>query len=383
MPKENVGVSNKLTEAWALKSYFVEVNDCLIEESDYVDFECILGGGCIRASFSFLDNHGFMGQDKNAIEVGGLVQVEYTDVLGCETKLNFSINKITQDKDSKDQKLINFQMTDNISRNMKSTYKGKSYKDKKISEVLEEHLEETGNTEENMKHKIEVVGPEKESEKSIIIGSHAPFSGIFNHLLEENHYEYKTDRDTNYVVHKEHLGFDKLKETGETFEPDTDDISMSRILQYNIKGYDLNVLLDNVPEKNTSLDDSTMNEKDNKDGVEGKHEISKPECEDKEVCAPAKKVTSRGTKQTANPGDYKKIYSAISNAQSMSIWIPGRNINRVGMTVDVNFPRPIQYKNTEYDKEFSGSWEVVNVRDKVIGYYYVQELFLRRPGSKG
>ncbi|RLD45389.1 MAG: hypothetical protein DRI86_05605, partial [Bacteroidetes bacterium] len=68
-------------------------------------------------------------------------------------------------------------------------------------------------------------------------------------------------------------------------------------------------------------------------------------------------------------------------AQKCSIWVPGLNWNRVGKKVKVLFPRPTYMDQSEYDEIFSGEWEIVAVRDKIIKQYFVQELFLRRPGG--
>ena len=96
----------------------------------------------------------------------------------------------------------------------------------------------------------------------------------------------------------------------------------------------------------------------------------------------SKMIASRGEKQGNRSNTELQYFSALSKASECSIWVPGRNINRVGMTVEVNFPRPKFYKNSEYDTQFSGDWEVTYARDKIIGQYFVQELFLRRPGKK-
>jgi hypothetical protein len=143
--------------------------------------------------------------------------------------------------------------------------------------------------------------------------------------------------------------------------------------------------LDSIPTTVTNIDPISHNTKENKEG--NKNEVKKDRAEDSQTAkTDGSKVTnmiaSRGEKQLNLTGQEKKYYSQLSNAQTATIWVPGRNINRAGMKIEVSFPRPRYYNNDEYDKIFSGEWEVQQYRDKIIGQYFMQELKIRRPGGK-
>jgi hypothetical protein len=92
-------------------------------------------------------------------------------------------------------------------------------------------------------------------------------------------------------------------------------------------------------------------------------------------------ISTRGLKQGDAIGKNQQYYETLNNAQKCSIWVPGRVDSLVGKKVQVVFPKPTYYAS-DSDKLFTGDWEVYMVRDKIIGSYYLNELFLRRPGGK-
>ena len=367
------GVNHKLTEAWALKDLYVKYNGCELADEDFVDFEVLFGGNCAPANLLFLDRQGFTSGDEGKStdpKVGGLVKIGYTDMKGCDIENEYSITKIDTSKDKKDQSLVQVGLIDKTTRNMKGTYVSKGYPNKNYSDATKEHLNKIGEKE------ITVVPPKKEEKANIVVGSNKSYHEVFHKTAEDRGYEYKTDRKANYLVHKEHTSFDKLTSRGEVFEYDTDAIALNRIIQYQIKGYDSNAFLGAPPTVVSSDDPRSVNSEDNKKGVDQKQDKKTPKEKKKEEAAG---VHTRGAKHVVKTGKQKEYYNSLSNANKMSIWVPGRNINRVGTKVQVNMPRPKEYKSNEYDEVFSGEYEVELVRDKIIGWYFVQELFLRRP----
>ena len=384
---KNKGVgdlNSKLTEAYALKDFYFEYNGCEIDEADLVDFECLFGGPIKKASFLFIDNAGYtsgIAKETTKIQAGGFIKVGYTDSKGCDAKLDFVISKVVSSVDKKNQKLVQLLLQDTQSRNMMGSYVAKGYPETKFSEVIEKHLKEL---------KVEGISidkPDAEEALNMVIPAHKNFFTVFMQSIKEKNYQFRTDKFASYLVHNSKQEFKKLKSSKETFDYDIDALSLARILQYDIKGYDMNAYLASVPVKNLAMDHSTALSKDNRDGVdqkEQKREIKKSENDTMvgKGVLNSKMVASRGIKQGNRSNTQLQYFSALSRANECSIWVPGRNINRVGMTVEVNFPRPKFYKSSEYDSEFSGDWEVTFVRDKIISSYFVQELFLRRPGKK-
>jgi hypothetical protein len=93
-------------------------------------------------------------------------------------------------------------------------------------------------------------------------------------------------------------------------------------------------------------------------------------------------VLGKGKKQGHMTGKDKQYFETISNAQKCSIWVPGRVDNLVGKKITVIFPKPSYYYKQPDDKIFTGDWEVYLVRDKIIGGYFMNELFIRRPAGE-
>ena len=197
-------------------------------------------------------------------------------------------------------------------------------------------------------------------------------------------YSYIKDKGINYLVHNSHRVFDKLQNYGDVFEFDAaSQYSFSRIVQFDIEGFNTDAILKSIPTSFTSIDVVTSNSKDSKDGTNTKITKRDPN-KDVKTKTSGVNVTDltkqhRGQKQGSKSLNDKQYFEAISSAQKMSIWIPGRTDNMVGKKIKVILPKPTYYDGD--DKIFSGDWEVYLTRDKIIGAYYMQELFLRRPGG--
>ena len=166
----NVGVGQKLTEAWRVKSLFIEYNGCLLEDGDFVEFEQILGGNKVTAVLTFLDNQGFTtGAAKSGTDprVGGIVKVEWTDALGCEVSTEYNIDKIDSQKDKKEQTLVTLTMSDMITRNMKGTHKAKGYPDMKYTDGIKDFLKKELKLDPK---EIVIVPPKKEKKANKVQG---------------------------------------------------------------------------------------------------------------------------------------------------------------------------------------------------------------------
>ena len=198
------------------------------------------------------------------IQAGGFIKVGFTDSKGCEAKLDFTISKINHSVDKKNQKLVQLLLQDKESRNMMGSYVAKGYPDTKFSEVIEKHLKEI------KVENITIDKPDVEEALNMVIPAHKNFFTVFMQTLKEKNYQFRTDKFASYLVHNSKQEFKKLKSTKETFEYDADALSLARILQYDIKGYDVNAYLASVPVKNLSMDHSTATSKDNDKGVDEK-----------------------------------------------------------------------------------------------------------------
>ena len=381
---QNQGINRKLTEAWACQDLYAEYKGCEVDESDFVDFEAIFGGPSVKALFTILDNAGFtstlsgVGADPKE---GGEMIIGYTDCLGCPIKHTFIIDGIITQTDKKDQKLVTIQLVDSTSRKMQTTYQSKGYPDKEYNKVIKEHL---------VKAKVDdvkIYPPTKpEQKKNMVIGAGQDFAQVLKGTGIANGYNLLMDRSKKYFVHQEHQQFGKLTNDGEVFTYDTDALAANRIVQFEVDGYKSDNIMKSVETKTITDDDQSILSKDNKEGVaQGYTPKKAKETENVKNVAKGKKVDEvipqNGKKEVLKSNEQAEYYNALKGAQKLKIWVPGRNINRVGVKCEVNLPRPKFYTQDKFDAVFSGEWECYYVRDKIIGWYFMQELFLRRPGK--
>jgi len=373
------GLNSKLSEAWVTKDLWIEYNGCDIKEESFVDIEILFGGHKTIGKCIFLDNEAFTSglRKGTTLDQGGLMKIGWVDCTGCNFEIEMAVTSTKHELDKKQQKLVEVQLVDMESRNMKGSFISKGYPDTTYSEAMEKHLKEMEIS------SIIVVPPEDEKKANIVIPSHVSFFDTLVQTSKDKDYSYKTDKDFKYLVHNSHTSFDKLKETQEHFEYDAKQLQVNRILQYSVKGYDVDAFLESVPTRTTSMDAQSSNSKDNDKGLDTK-EFTQDASEVKTKTQNTKAkdmVATRGVRIKNKPHQDKEYFNAISNAQGLSIWVPGRNISRIGKKVQVSLPRPKFYSGTENDEVFEGHWEVVFTRDKLIGQYFVQELVLRRPGK--
>jgi len=381
------GISNKITEAWALEDFYVSINNTEICDIDIVGFEAIYGGCNIPAKFSFLDSQGLLtGDTKNSsnIGIGGLVEIGYTTAQGCSHSDRFIITKVHTENNSHNQKLVTLTLEDTETQNMKHAYLNKGYPDKSFSEVIKEHDKEIKNDSARGKKILEIIPPQNEKIFNIVVPANIDYFTWINREMKDRGFSYIKDKGINYLIHNTNKEFSKLQSLGDVYEYDTNPFSFTRIVQFNIDGFDMEAYLKSIPTSYTSIDIPTSNSKDSNDGTDTKISIKEPQKEVNVKTSgvnPGELALSHGQKQGLKTGKDKQYFETISNAQKCSIWAPGRTDNMVGRKITAIFPKPTYYSGTDNDKIFSGEWEVYMVRDKIIGMYYMQELFLRRPGG--
>jgi len=381
------GISNKVTEAWSLEDFYIKVNDTEICGPDLIGFEAIYGGISVPAEVQFIDSKGLTtGNVENSsnIGVGGFVEVGYTTALNCDFRDQFVITKVITKNNSKNQKLVTLKLEDTETRNMKSSFVSKGYPNKKFTDVISEHFEEIGNTIHQKLRKFEIISPKDEKPVNITVPANTDFFTYFNKEMKEKGFDYIKDKTKSYLVHNEFKEFDKLSNFGDLYEFDTNPFSFSRIVQFNMEGFNSDAILDSFPVALTSIDHISMNSKDSKDGLNSKISIKDPKenvkTKSSGVNVGELATKGKGIKQGEKQINQKQYFETLSNAQKCSIWVPGRTDNMIGRKINASFPRPV-YLGNEDDKIFSGEWEVYAVRDKVIGAYFMQEMFLRRPGG--
>jgi hypothetical protein len=386
MAKEKkYNLSNKVTEAWALDDYYVKIQDQEICDSDIVDFEAVYGGCEVQAHIQFIDSKGITTGDAKKsgnVGVGAFIKVGWTTAQGCQWDGEFFVKKMTTTTNDKNQKLVKLILVDKETRNFKGTFKDKAHKDKEFSKGIKEFAD---GIKSEAKDFI-VAGPKKELKLNLQIPAHIDFHTFIKGMGKKMGYKFIKDKFSNYLVHNEHLEFGKLMSTKNTYEYDVNQYSFNRIVQFNIDGFDMEAYLASIPTTNTSIDPITNQAKESREkGTDTKTskkkvEGSKSDAKTGKVKASDLVKMTRGSKQGKITAKDKQYFNTLNNAQKCSIWVPGSSSNLVGKKVKVVFPKPTYYEGD--DEIFAGEWEVYAVRDKVIGMYYMMELFLRRPGQK-
>lgn len=384
------GYAHKLTEAWIVSDYYIEINGCELRETDILDFECMFGCNTVRAVLTFQDSQGIMaGEPTNSksLGLGGVVNVGFTAAAGCggEYEELFSIENVSSAVDKTNKRVVILHLIDLESRNQQGTFVSKGFSKKKYSDIVKEHYTNNQAVTDNPR-KLSVIGHIEEIKQNLTIPSNMNFKDWLNVSLPLNGYSHIKDKYSEYIVSNQTTEFDKLKSSKEEFEVDAEtEFSFWRILQYNLNGFDVSSIMSSIPEavsNKASL---------NTDGTAEETLAISSKIKNKETVQKggvagtdqSKMIKSRGTKQsTVSSGELQQYFTAVSGAQTCSIWVPGLNKNRIGFRVIVNFPRPQYLQQDIYDSTFSGEWEVYAVRDKIIKQFFVQELFLRRPGGK-
>jgi hypothetical protein len=375
---------DKVTEAWSLDDYYIKIQDQEICDSDIVDFEAVYGGCEVQAHVQFIDTKGITTGDKKKsgnLGIGAFVKIGWTTAQGCKWNGEFFVTKIYSKTNDKNQKLVKLLLTDKETRNFKGTFKDKANPDNELSKTFKDHINDI-KTEDK---EFIVAGPKKELKLNLQIPANIDFHSFLNKVCDKFNYKYIKDKYSNYMVHNEHLEFNKLKTTQFTYMYDTNQYSFNRIVLFNIDGFDMDAYLSSIPTTLTSIDATTNQAKESRtDGTDTK--TSKKKVEESSSDSKTSGVKSstivgatRGSKQGRITGQDKQYFNTLNSAQKCSIWVPGKSSNLIGKKIKVIFPKPTYYEGD--DELFSGTWEVYGVRDKVIGMYYMMELFLRRPGQ--
>jgi hypothetical protein len=376
MPKSK-NISNKVTDAWALQDYYISINDQEICDIDIVDFEAVYGGCEVKALVKFIDSKGILTGDKQKAGIkasAGFVKVGWVNCTGCSFEGEFFITGIRTTNNEKNQKLIQLDLVDKETRNLKGTFKDKFHKDKKISDVIKETYSEN-KTEKD----IIIAANDVEEKLNIQIPGNIDFHSFIGKFCDKFNYKFIKDKMNTYLVHGSKLEFDKLSTSQNTYIYDTNQYAMNRIVQFEMDGFDMEAYLSSMPTTtNTTSSLHAQGEKSRKEGTDTNTSKKEDIPVDKNVEKAVK--STRGSKQQTLLSKDKQYFNSINNAQRCSIWVPGMTSNLIGKKVTVVFPKPSYYEGD--DEIFTGEWEVFGVRDKIIGFYYMMELFLRRPGGK-
>ena len=387
---------DKLNDAWVVDEFFVVLNifdendpsqktlkEYSIPSNSIETLEHVNHGNRYEGILSFKDLDG-AGEALN-INLGGYVEISYTSQpgskLGEEVKFNktFSITgaKSFSSDSSGRNKIIEVTYEDVISKTLKNTFVNKSYLNKKPSEAIKEFIYEFAN--EN----CEVLGDPDEKETDLVVPRHIDSWKYLNSEANQRGLSFMQDnsKDSLCLIHDMYRVNDKVIHTGETFSY-MPDIQYTRfqVLEYKSDGFDVNKLRDATPTNSSNINLETAKQSEvtagTKDAEASAGKIGKMSVND---------IHNRniGTRQSNSKttSHQATITKSINELQKMNIWIPGWAGNRIGRKITVQYPRPAHFNQDDTDELYSGEWVVNKVRDKIINFYYVQELSLTRAGD--
>jgi hypothetical protein len=374
-----------LDPAWQVGDLFVTLNKVsgnkgeTLAWENIMDYEAVFDGRHINGVLSFTDKDNLY--ENMPIVIGGFVDVSFVSQpdtkIGKPAKFEkkFVITKASVHRgDARNtMPLVEIRFKDVSTKLMQSSYQTNVYKDMKPAEAMKKHFESMG-----IKDLI-VAGDPKEKETTLITPSH--IDGL-EYMIEEmayRGYKFIQDRLASYLVHESHMTNDKAVSTGEVFEYKPSlYYTRFQVIEYNTKGFDINALEASIP-STTSMINNEAAQSDKMDVNVKETKVSSGKLGGVKA---TDYQTINGQKQSSsyNQSD-EDLMKDLKNLQEMSIWVPGWNGNRIGMTVEVEMPRPVHIEQTESSESFRGKWVVNKVRDKIISSYFVQELFLSRSGD--
>ncbi len=383
MSKSSNDAVNQLHEAWQSNDFIANFNNLHeIRVENVVDYECMWYGKeakQVLAVMTFIDTEELL---KNMpLVVGGFVKISYTSQE--HTKIgkplpfskDFYITKVRQVKEDERNAVssVTIEMIDIVSQKLKSDYSNKAFPETKPMTVFEEVLE---------KFKIpdlEFLPDLTEAIVNITVPAHKNAFDFFTDELSYRGYNFIQDKFKKYLVHDTDITDSKAASTGEYFEykPSLEHTRF-QVLAYNGEGFNLSALEESVPVDMNKINNENQNQKEMDIAIE----VAKVDTTKLATVSLKDRVNVSGFKQgnTYNKNNSTEMKN-LKEAQEMSIWVPGCNNNKIGMKIEVEMPRPAEYKQNTDDPSLSGKWVVNKVRDKIIRSYFIQELYLSRAGK--
>ncbi len=380
----NYDLTQTLQEAWQVKDMFVIFNEMqdggnILEWRSLLSYEVMWAGSEVYGVITFTDADNYL--ENLPLSIGGFLSISHTSQPGTkygkEAKFEktFVITSVkSADGAAGNTKVVEINFEDMITKKLKSAYESIVYDDMPPSDALSNRYRDLG-----VKNLV-VAANTNEKNTTIITPSHISAHEYTNEENNYRGYNFIQDRHTSYLVHDSHMTNQQAKSTNEIFEYQPADVqSRAQVLEYVTDGFDMKALEASIPTNaNAISNESTQGE--TMDITAG-------------MTTPVGGTISNSIKSTdllvvtgeKQHAGYNKSNATLSkelkNLQKMSIWVPGWNGNRLGMSVQVEMPRPVHINQSEENEIYKGNWIVNKVRDKIISSYFVQELFLSRAGA--
>ncbi len=376
--------TSKFDECWQTNDLEIWFNkmagnpQSILNNNDLLTYEVLWDGSNTNGVISFIDVQEL--QKQLPLDVGGFIDVSFTSQENTKIgkpapfSKQFYITSVTlSDGDSRGAaKIVTCNFIDNETQKLKSGFFNDSYDMKKPSDSFKEIFK---------KHKIEVEMFKDVTELATSILTPAHLS-TFDFLAGEfSHRGYKLiqDRLSTAVAHVSNLLNSDAAHTGEFFEYKPSAYwTRFQVIEYNIEGFNINALENSNPATINSINNEMQNQKEmdvtTKESNPSGGKIGGVQTKDRQPLSGQKQKTSLNKNE-------EDVSCSLKDLQKMSVWVPGWNGNRLNKKVKIELPRPTEYDQNVDDPNFTGDWVVNKVRDKIIGSYFIQELFVSRAGA--
>ncbi len=373
-------LSQHLHPAWSVDDFFITLNDVMImNPATVLSFEILytgkktIGACTYRDTANMFETHNF--------STGVKITVEYTSQKGSqkgpevEYKQNFAITKVSS-SDYNSEKIIIIEFEDLLTNQLSQGYINARFDATLPMDMYKELL---GPVASEMTFVDSEFGmPEAKAlfstGKSILENLESDFAYRGFNLVQ--------DKINSYIVHDDQMTCNKLKSTGEFFSClQKPEWSRFNIIDYEIGSIDYDLL----KSINTTRTNNIQPELIGDEKITVKTTAAPPQCHGQLTKTTTSNDMIRGKGQKQSNGNAFSSAATLTkdmkNLQTLVIWVPGCNNEKLHKTIEVEIPLPKGHDTSRGDENMSGVWEVWQVRDKIISSIFIQQLFLRRAGS--
>ncbi len=373
-------LSQMLHPAWSVDDFFVTLIDSIIlNPATILSFETLYTGKKSYGVVTYRDTANMF--ETHAISIGGKITIEHTSQKGSTAapevpyKQNFAVTKVDS-KSYASEKIIGIEFEDVITSQLSRSYTASRYDDELPMDMYKDML---GPVAGGLTFVDSVIG--MPNAKALFSSGSTVLENLLTDFSNRG-YNLVQDKNNSYVVHDDQMTCNKLKSTGEFFSTlQHYEASRFNIIDYTLGSIDYDVLKQAPSKIVTNINQELIGEKN----ITVKATNASPECTGKLTTGLKASDMIVGAGQKQAPGksyaNQATLSKNLKNAQTMSIWVPGWNGERLHKTVEVEIPLPKGHDTSRGDQNMSGVWEIWQYRDKIISSIFIQELFLRRAGG--
>ncbi len=373
-------LSQHLHPAWSVDDFFITLNDDMImNPATILTFETLFTGKRTHGVYSYRDTANMF--ETHNLSIGGKITVEHTSQKGSkkgpevEYKQNFTITRVTS-SDINSERIVTVEFEDTLTYQLSNSYTNAKFDETLPMDMYKELL---GVAAEGITFVDSILGmPEA---KALFSTGDSALKNLTTDFAHRG-FNLVQDKLNTFIVHDDQMTCDKLKSTGEFFSClQKPEFSRFNIIDYEIGSIDYEVLNSVSTTRTNNIEPELIgNEK-----ISVKTTPAPPNCggELSKSTNIIDMLRGEGQKQSNGKSfaNAATLTKNMKNAQTLIIWVPGCNNEKLHKTIEVEIPNPKGHDTTRGDENMSGVWEIWQVRDKIISSIFIQQLFLRRGGS--